>query len=123
MADKPYLGIERRRFSDAVCIDELERHIEERIKEHMANHTAEELKMMDRKFDELKMFFSTAFPDGNLFKHLEYHEEQIAYMKEQREFYADLKKRSVFWILTLALGGLGMVVVEYVKVKWGVPRE
>lgn len=121
MTDK-FLGIERRRFSDAISLEELERHVEARIKEHMEKHAAAEAKMFETKFDELKVLFSSAFPDGPL-KHYEYHEEQILYMKEQRAFYADLKRRSAFWILTLIIGATGMAVWEYIKVKLGVHNE
>lgn len=117
--DKRLIGIERRRFSDAVSLEEIELHIEERIKKHLEKHSKEEADMFDRKFNEIKDMFKSAFPEGNLFKHLEYHEEQIEYMKSQREFYSDLKKRGSFWLLVLLATAMGKAAWEYMKAKVG----
>lgn len=116
-----YIGLERRRISGALKIEDLNLHIEERIKHHLEVNREKELAAIDAKFADLKSCFMSAFPDDDPRMHREYHLEQIRYMKEQREFYADLKKKGAFALLVFFAGLIGTAAWEMIKRKLGVP--
>lgn len=111
--EKTFVGIERRRRSGAFSIEELKEYIEERIKDSRET----EIVLMNKRFDSMEQMFKSAFPDGDPRKHRDYHQEQIDYIREQREFYADLKKKSAFGLLVFFASAIGMAMWEYLKKK------
>lgn len=113
-------GDERRR-SGPMTMRELEEHIDARIKQRLDEHSQEEAKRMDARFDELKSLLTSAFPGGDPDEHRRYHDEAIEFMRERRELWKSIREKSLTALVWAAIVGLGSAVWHYLRVKIGAP--
>ena len=113
-------GIERRK-SPPMTLAELEKHIDQRIKERLDERGKIESKMINQRFDALEALIKSGFPGGDPSEHRRYHDEVIEFMRERRELWKSIREKTLtalFWSMIVAGG---TAVWQYIKAKLGAP--
>lgn len=113
-------GTERRQEFQLLYA-ELERHIDQRIKELLDERADVETKLINSRFDALESLLKSGFPDGDLHKHRFYHDEVIEFMRGRREMWKAIQEKTLSGLLWSSMVSVGIAFWHYVKTKIGSP--
>lgn len=104
-----------------MTLAELERHIDERIKQRLEEHANSESLMINHRFDTLEALIKSGFPGGDPSEHKRYHEEVIEFMRERRELWKSIREKTLTALLWSMIVAGGAAIWQYIKTKLGTP--
>lgn len=110
MSGHPWNGVERRiePLTTADRRHDAEAHT--RSSDHLINH-------VDSRFDELKDYFKSGFPGGDIEGHRRDHEQEQEIRAAKARLWSAVQEKLVSGSIWLALGTLAMAMWDYIRAR------